>query len=256
MDFIKECYDKIEELNIDWQVRGLLDKNDRVYSLGKDTKILGRIFELIAAPIIKEVAGDNGLKVLEAESQTIYPDFTLMVDENDKEKIAVDVKSTYRRGKYKVDSSKYPYKAGERKTFTFTLGSYASYLRNNTKNIQYPYDSYSKHYVIGFLYSRNEGAKEGTIKDFSDRDEIAFPYLNVEYFIQEKYKIAGDKPGSGNTENIASFPTNDINDLREGKGPFADLGEEVFEDYWRNFPRYREEGHYNNFKQYLEWKKK
>ena len=44
-------------------------------------------------------------------------------------------------------------------------------------------------------------------------------------------KIAIDRPGSGNTKNIGSV-TN-IEALKSGKGPFAELGEEVFDDYWK-----------------------
>ncbi|HLA47756.1 MAG TPA: type II restriction endonuclease [Nitrospinota bacterium] len=50
------------------------------------------------------------------------------------------------------------------------------------------------------------------------------------FFIQEKYKIALDRPGSGNTKNIGSVIK--IDELINGKGPFAELGEEVFDDYW------------------------
>jgi hypothetical protein len=50
------------------------------------------------------------------------------------------------------------------------------------------------------------------------------------FFVQEKYRIASSRPGSGNTKNIGSI-TN-IDELINGKGPFAKLGEEVFDDYW------------------------
>jgi hypothetical protein len=50
------------------------------------------------------------------------------------------------------------------------------------------------------------------------------------FFVQEKYKIATDRPGSGNTKNIGSVLK--IDELVNGKGPFAKLGEEVFDDYW------------------------
>jgi len=41
---------------------------------------------------------------------------------------------------------------------------------------------------------------------------------------------AATRPGSGNTKNIGSV-TN-IADLVSGNGPFAHLGEEVYDDYW------------------------
>jgi len=58
-----------------------------------------------------------------------------------------------------------------------------------------------------------------------------FVAKDFEFFVQEKYKIAIDRPGSGNTKNIGSV-TN-IEALKSGKGPFAELGEEVFDDYWK-----------------------
>ena len=67
--------------------------------------------------------------------------------------------------------------------------------------------------------------------------DIPCPYSKVQYFIQEKYKIAGLRPGSGNTANIGSFATKDITELSDGNGPFAPHGEDVFEAYWRQYAR-------------------
>jgi len=50
------------------------------------------------------------------------------------------------------------------------------------------------------------------------------------FFAQEKYRIASDRPGSGNTKNIGSVT--EIAKLISGSGPFASLGEDVFDDYW------------------------
>ncbi len=55
-------------------------------------------------------------------------------------------------------------------------------------------------------------------------------YRTLAEIVQEKYKIAIDRPGSGNTKNIGSVVA--IDALIGGKGPFADLGEDVFDDYW------------------------
>ena len=48
--------------------------------------------------------------------------------------------------------------------------------------------------------------------------------------MQEKWKIAADRPGSGNTKNIGSV--NKIEDLVNGNGTFVNLGEKFFNDYW------------------------
>ena len=52
--------------------------------------------------------------------------------------------------------------------------------------------------------------------------------------MQEKWRIAGDKAGSGNTANIGSINWT-IEDFIEGKGAFA--SEEEFLQYWRGYRR-------------------
>jgi hypothetical protein len=51
--------------------------------------------------------------------------------------------------------------------------------------------------------------------------------------VQEKYRIASDRPGSGNTKNIGSVL--EIDKFMNGSGPFASLGEDVFDDYWMHY---------------------
>lgn len=53
------------------------------------------------------------------------------------------------------------------------------------------------------------------------------------FFVQPKWKIANDIPGSGNTRNIGGI-TN-IKKLINGQGPFSALGEDVFDDYWMGY---------------------
>lgn len=237
MDLIRSFYDKAK--NINFNVTGLLLENNDVLSLGSDSKLIGRIFELVSFGILSSICKENGWTLEETESQTVYPDFTIIMEDN--KKIAIDIKTTYRR-----------YNArGQIRKFGFTLGAFASFLRNNTKNIAYPYDQYIKHYVIGFIYNRVSGSRAGQVLHIGDT--IQPPYNGVEYFIQEKYKIAGDKPGSGNTENIGSILSSDINDFIQGNGVFAELGNDVFEDYWRGYPRYRSaEKAYTTLQQYLD----
>ena len=55
------------------------------------------------------------------------------------------------------------------------------------------------------------------------------------FFAQEKWKIASDKSGSGNTANIGSIQK--IEDIINGNGVFAKAGEKIFDDYWANFGR-------------------
>lgn len=238
-DFIiSSFYQKMANVNFD--AYGILDSSNKIHTLGTDSKIIGRIFEMYSQPILEQIAAENGYILKTPASQTVYPDFILMKSEQSTEKIAIDIKTTY------VYS--------DQSTIKFTLGSFGSYMRNNTKNIEYKYTDYAKHYVIGFVYKRNDSAQESRVYEYENRENIAFPYFDVKYFIQEKYKIAGDKPGSGNTENIGSFATKTFSDLKEGKGPFSRLGQDVFDIYWKYYPKYRAtEQAYTSLDSFLEW---
>ena len=58
---------------------------------------------------------------------------------------------------------------------------------------------------------------------------------NFQFFVTEKWKIACDKGGSGNTANIGSI--NNIDDIIKGKGMFSKLGEDWFDEYWMNYKK-------------------
>lgn len=58
---------------------------------------------------------------------------------------------------------------------------------------------------------------------------------NFQFFVTEKWKIASDKGGSGNTANIGSI--NNIADIVEGRGMFSKLGEHWFDEYWMNYKK-------------------
>ena len=66
-----------------------------------------------------------------------------------------------------------------------------------------------------------------------DLESIPAIVSNFIVFVQEKWKIASDKAGSGNTANIGSIQN--IDDILAGNGVFAKAGEEIFDDYWSNF---------------------
>ncbi len=228
--------------NVNLKTFGILDSNGYIHTLGTDSKIIGRIFEMFSQPILEEIAFELGYTLETPKSQTVYPDFIMLRPDKPNKKIAIDIKTTYR--------------ATEKSTIKFTLGSYGSYMRNNTKNIEYKYTDYIRHYVIGFIYKRNDFAQESRIYKYKNRDEIAFPYTDVEYFMQEKYKIAGDKPGSGNTENIGSFTTKKLSDLINGNGPFCELGQDIFDIYWKYYPKYRaskQDYTYISLDEFLDW---
>lgn len=238
MHIVDDFYEYMKPIKL--ETYGIIDADNYIHTLGTDSKIIGRLFEMYTQPVLEKIANKNQYLLSTPESQTLYPDFVLMKDRDSKEKIAIDIKTTY------VDS--------DQSTIKFTLGSYGSYMRNNTKNIEYKYTDYIKHYVIGFIYKRNGTAQQSQVFHYDDRESIVSPFYDVQYFIQEKYKIAGDKPGSGNTENIGSFSTKSFLSLKNGEGPFNSLGVDVFDLYWKYYPKYRSENKpYTSIEEFVPW---
>jgi len=62
---------------------------------------------------------------------------------------------------------------------------------------------------------------------------IASVVKDFQFFVCEKWKLASDRQGSGNTANIGSITW--IEDILIGNGMFAKLGEEWFDEYWMNY---------------------
>lgn len=137
-------------------------------------------------------------------------------------KIALDLKSTYRRDKNQVSG--------------FTLGAFTGYFRfrDSKKNISFSYKEYVKHYIIGVIYTKqNKLIDENRIYKIDNLEKILSVIKDFDFIVQEKYRIAKDRPGSGNTKNIGSCVK--IDELRFGKGPFSKLGIKIFDDYWMNY---------------------
>ncbi len=245
MDLITVFKSKIRMYNPSFEITGLLTPEDLIYTFGTDTKVLSTVFEMLVEPFLKEIASESGFELYIPDKQNFYPDFTLMRNQYDSAKIAVDVKTTYRR-----------FSRGKRTwSAKFTLGGFNSFIRNGSKNIAFPYASYSKHYVIGFIYTRKTDSETKVIK-IEQRSSAPSCYSDVAWFIQEKYKISGETPGSGNTENIGSITGHSVDDFDRGDGPFSEYGEEVFHDYWRNYPKYRNSKKgYSNLSEYFKWRK-
>lgn len=209
----------------EWNIRGFIDIFKNVYIISNDTKIVSKVLELHLFPHFLAFAERTGYIIELATYQNWYPDMTFISKENPKIKFAVDLKTTYR------DEKNPEFCNG------FTLGSHGKYFtdRTSTKNIQYPYDEYSGHLCLGIIYSRNNLDKQEELKIYNidEVDEIPAVIKNFLFFVEEKWKIASDKGGSGNTANIGSIQK--ISDILEGNGVFAKAGEEIFDDYWSNF---------------------
>lgn len=243
--FTKKLEQYVSTDNGDWSVKGFIDVYKNIYTISSDTKIVSKILEIHIFPQILQFAEENGYNLILTEHQNYYPDLTFINKKNKDVKFAVDLKTTYRK-KNGISS--------------FTLGSHGSYFkeRDKKKNIQFPYNQYLAHFCLGVIYTRTDltdGVSETEIYQAQELQEIyETPHQkiddravttvdnlksitsvikNFDFFVAEKWKIASEKQGSGNTANIGS--TLSIEDLRNENGIFSQLGEEWFDEYWINY---------------------
>lgn len=251
-DFKKELdkfADKLEKYvssdDGDWTIKGFIDVYKNVYTISSDTKIVSKIIEIHIFPQILQFADRIGYKIILAEKQNWYPDLTFVNKKKEEIKFALDIKTTFRRND---------------KTAGFTLGSHGGYFkeRDKDKNIQFPYNQYTGHYCLGVIYTRtdllddlaeteifqveelqeeydtpNRKVGERSVTTVKNLKSITSVIKDFDFFASEKWKIASDKQGSGNTANIGSVV--DIADLKNGNGIFSQLGEEWFDEYWINY---------------------
>nr|WP_309695687.1 type II restriction endonuclease [Armatimonas sp.] len=210
-----------------WTIKGFIDVFRNVYTISSDTKIVSKILEIHLFPKLLQFSVENGYNIVLAEHQNYYPDISFVKADNPNVRFAVDFKTTYR-------NPEKPYLCNG-----FTLGSHGEYFENrtSTKNIQFPYSSYSGHFCLGIIYDRTESATIDETKSYNimELHSIASVVNNFQFFVTEKWKIANDKSGSGNTANIGSIKN--IFDIINGQGVFSKLGESWFDEYWMNYKK-------------------
>lgn len=223
--FVRDLSTHVSSDDGQWTIKGFIDIFKNVYTISSDTKIVSKILEIHLFPQILSFAKEHGYKIVLAEHQNYYPDISLVKTSDDTVRFAVDFKTTYR-------NTKKPHLCNG-----FTLGSHGAYFENrtSTKNIQFPYGSYLGHFCLGIIYDRSVGATidETKAHHINELHSIASVASNFKFFVTEKWKIASDKSGSGNTANIGSI--SNIADIISGKGMFSKLGEEWFDEYWMNY---------------------
>lgn len=232
----------------EWIIKGFIDVYSRIYTISVDTKIVSKVLELLLFPMFVEFGKSHGLKIELCPHQNFYPDLTFTHEASGR-KFAVDIKSTYRTSDTEVNG--------------MTLGAFTGYFRNrdSNKNTLYPYSQYAGHFVLGVIYSQcDEVADERKQFTLDDLSKIPSVIREFQFFAQPKYRIAVARSGSGNTKNIGSVAN--LEQLVNGMGPFASLGEEVYDDYWM-FYLTRDMAQalsltrpYMNLKTYLEYKKR
>jgi len=212
-----------------WAVKGFIDAFRNIYTISADTKIVSKVLEIHLFPKILEFATKSGYRIVLADHQNYYPDMTFVSLENESVKFAVDLKTTYRL----------PWNS----EFCngFTLGSYGTYFRkrDKQKNIQFPYNDYAGHFCLCAVYSRTDPGKidETKTSSINKLESCVSVIKDVLFFAREKWEIASDTPGSGNTKNIGSIFS--IKDLLKGNGVFKYLGEEWFDGYWKEYGKTR-----------------
>jgi hypothetical protein len=228
-----------------WTVKGFIDIFKNIYTISSDTKIVSKILEIHLFPRILKFAQDNGYSIVLAEHQNWYPDLSFVKQNNQAVKFAVDLKTTYRDPDFSGHVN------------GFTLGSHGAYFkeRASAKNIQFPYSEYCGHFCLGIIYTRTDAKNVDEtevvhVKELDDRPSgepshryrvtsvdnlrsIASVVRDFQFFVCEKWRLASDKQGSGNTANIGSITF--IDDILAGNGVFAKLGEEWFDEYWMNY---------------------
>lgn len=247
--FVKTLGEKISA-NDEWTMRGVIDIFEQIYPLPPDTKVVSKILELHLFPHFLRFAEVADFRLEPAEHQNWYPDLTFVSKKNSAIKFAVDLKSTYR------DEKNPDFCNG------FTLGSHGEYFtdRKSTKNVQYPYGEYLGHFCVGIIYTRKaqQNASEDwrfSVKNLSKIPAVAKKFI---LFAEEKWKIAADNQGSGNTANIGSIKC--IEDLLAGNGVFSLASEKLFDEYWVNFGKLKvpdKKGGYkalSTFEEFLDFK--
>ena len=208
-----------------WTIKGFIDVYKNIYTISSDTKIVSKILEIHIFPKILDFAEQYGYALVLAEHQNYYPDISFVSVLDERIKFAVDFKTTYKLPDYPGFCN------------GFTLGSHGEYFinRESSKNIQFPYKEYLGHFCLGIIYSRGEVRDIDETKSYelSGLRSITSVIKDFEFFVVEKWRIASDKSGSGNTANIGSIAK--IDDILQGTGMFSRLGEEWFDDYWINY---------------------
>lgn len=214
------CGDHLVADDGSWVVKGFIDLARNIYVMPGDTKVVSKLVELMLLPTFADFAQENGFRLVLPKEQNHYPDLTFIDD--DGHAFAVDLKTTYRISPTRVN--------------TMTLGAFTGYfrMRESRKNTTLPYGSYKAHIVFGVLYTRvTEALPEEQRFQLESLASMPSVIRDLVFFAQPKYRIASALPGSGNTKNIGAVTT--IDAVINGRGPFAELGEEVFDAYWMNY---------------------
>src|SRR5690349_19948221 len=101
-DFKQKLSEFVESLKVhlatrdnQWTVKGFIDGFRNVYTVSADTKIVSQILEIELFPKLFEFANNNNYRIVLAEQQHSYPNFSFVASKNESVKFALDFKTTY-----------------------------------------------------------------------------------------------------------------------------------------------------------------
>jgi len=202
-DLRKEVYFLVK--NIKWNFKGIIDIDNRVHAIPKNLNFQA-LFERLVFERLNLLTKKYNIRVIDPNSIRAYPDMILEGGVLGNKVIAVDIKTGRRFGD----------KTG------FTLGSYAGYFRKPDKKCGgcvRPYNDFNEHWAVCFIY------------DWNPNNDTLNMISNIKVIVQEKWKLASKRTGTGTTTAIGSI--NDIDKIIKGEGDFR--SEREFLEYWRNY---------------------
>lgn len=126
MDLQTEFAAAVRRQDIHFAVRTLLDPDVQPQTAVLDSQLLASLLELYCQPLLVDIADRNGLRVVDSPPD-VYPHFTLLKDEADRAKVAVDIEVRWLTGM-----------------------SMGAVIREPLVSSRFPLDEYTEHWVIGF----------------------------------------------------------------------------------------------------------
>lgn len=209
-----------------------ITNNRKKYSLDMDSKVLSKIYEIVIIDHLKKIVTKGGFEFVENTFQNKYPDFLVKSNQNKGKYYAIDIKTTYMSSETHVNG--------------FTLGTYKGYFRDRSSasTIVVPYDDFLKHYCVCVVYNRPASKpvkKKVSLKNklltiWKSKPCIKKPWKAAQtpvkhIFVKEKWQLASQVAGSGNTTNIGSIKQ--IERLLSDNKKDAHFGnEKQFNEYW------------------------
>ena len=203
-DLKKELYDAVKDIS--WNFVGILDTKKRIHPIPKNLNFQA-LFERLVLEKLAILSKEHKIEVIDNENIRSYPDMVLKGGKLGNKLVALDVKTGRRVGN----------RTG------FTLGSYAGYFRKCDKKLccngQYCYDDFTDHWDICFIY------------DWDGKKDTLHMISNIQIVVQEKWRLASRRTGTGTTTAIGSI--NDIDKIISGQGDFKNEAE--FIKYWKKY---------------------